>query len=152
MDLHSDGKKRAATVKERSGFGLGQEESSLRRLHAWLKYEGLTGVFIFAVFFMPFGIVFDVLAVAAVAFTPFMIWLLARAGWYRAIVLFVAFVVLPFVLSRLVSDDLSLGRYLLEVTPLAAFYIFNWVLRLIIGEYLSDRQAVRELEFSRRSH
>jgi len=145
MGLESDLRAEVLRANERTNFAEGGPGYSLKKLHYWLKWEGLTSLFAGTVFFIPWTSVFMILVIAALLFTPYLLWHLAKAHWYRAILLFGVFVILPFAFSRFVPGDASLAHFLLASTPLVCFYIFNWILRLIIGEYLDEERAVREM-------
>jgi hypothetical protein len=149
MDIHSDIRTDVQRARHEVGYAVDGDEHSLHRLHYWLKYEGMSGGLFFASFWVPAGLVAGALYVLALVFTPYMIWHLAKAGWYRAITLFSAFVLLPFVVSRILPSDGTLGRFLIDWTPLIVFYIFTWILRLLIGEHLSERRAIRDIEYRR---
>jgi hypothetical protein len=145
MGLESELRAEVLRARELPDHADGGPRNSLQKLYHWLKWEGLTSLFAGTVLFIPWSSVFVILTIAAIVFTPYLLWHLAKAGWYRAILLFGVFVILPFIFSRFVPEEASLGAFLLMATPLVFFYIFNWILRLIIGEYLEEERAVREM-------
>ncbi len=129
---------------------VSEEEDSLQQLHYWLKYEGLTFLAGGFSFWVPYGLVVRILFILAAIFTPYMLWHLIRARWYKSVAIFVLFVLLPFTASFFVSAEASLTKFLLMAVPLAWFYIYTWVLRLVIGEHLSETRSVRLLNYERR--
>ena len=133
--------------RELLAHSLGDEEYALQQLHYWLAYEGLTFLGGSAAFWFPYRLVFTVLVVLAAVFAPYMLWQLARARWFKSIAVFVLVVLLPFVGSRFVAVSDPLVEFLFLGVPLAAFYIYAWILRLVLGEHLSERRWVRTIEY-----
>jgi len=129
---------------------IGKEEYSLRQFHYWLKYEGLTFLGGGFSVWVPYGYVVMILAGLAAIFTPYMLWQLVQAKSYTSIAVFVAVVLLPFAGSFFVSSsEAYLTKFLLMSVPLAIFYIYCWVLRLVLGEHLSELEMVRMINYKR---
>lgn len=61
----------------------------------------------------------------------------------KSIVFFAIVVLVPVAASFLIKSDELLLTYFLRFLPLVAFYMFTWILRLVIGENLNERSAVR---------
>lgn len=127
---------------------IDEEEDALRQLHRWLKYEGLVPLGGAFAFFTPYGLVVLILAGTAVAFTPYLLYQLWRARWWKSIVTFVVVVLAPLGFWLAGFGD-ELGQYLLSAVPLAAFFVYTWILRLVIGEDLQERSAVRLFDYER---
>jgi hypothetical protein len=99
-------------------------------------------------FFVPAGLVGGVLVALAVAFTPYMVWKLAEAGWRGSIVVFAVFVLGPLAASGVAEGD-SLLRYALAAGSLVAFYLYTWGLCHVVGERLAEMDEVRAIEGAR---
>ncbi|GAA5522037.1 hypothetical protein LQ318_09810 [Aliifodinibius salicampi] len=112
-------------------------ESSLRELYYWLQYEKHTWMLGGGIVWFPYGLIMLGLSVLAVLFTPFMLWQLFRAKWYKSIIVFLAVVILPFVINQFIPLESSVFGFLLSVLPLLNFYIYTWLLSYMVGEYLS---------------
>ncbi len=125
------------------GYAAAEDEYALRQLHHWLKWEGLLPLTGLGAFFLPFSLIMTVLVGAAILFTPYMIFQLWRARWMKSIVFFAIVVLVPVAASFLIKSDELLLTYFLRFLPLVAFYMFTWILRLVIGENLNERSAVR---------
>ena len=130
-------------------YSVGEDEYALQQLHYWLAYEGLTFLGGSAAFWLPYQLVFTVLVLLAAVFTPYMLWQLFRARWFKSIGVFVVVVLLPFVCSKVVPVNDPLAEFLLLALPLVAFYVYTWVLRLVLGEHLSERRWMRTIEYER---
>ena len=133
-------------ASEGSAVSSAEQEDSLRRLHYWLRYEGLTGLFGGTVIWLPFGFVSSILVVMAIIFTPYMLWHLWRAGWRTWIPVFCAIVVAPALVALLLESQVNLGYYFLAIAPLVLFYAYTWTLRYVIGEHLAELDALRMFE------
>lgn len=129
-------------------YAVGEEEHALRQLHYWLKWEGLIPFAGVGVFFIPYSLVMMALVGAAVIFAPYLLYQLWRARWFKTIGVFVIVVIGPFA-SWLVDPDDVVVRFILQYLPLVAFYFFAWILRLVIGEELNERSAVRLFDHER---
>lgn len=130
-------------------ISTGEEEYSLKQLHYWLRYEGLTGLLGGTVMWLPYGVVMSILIMMAVVFTPYMLWHLWTARWYKSIAVFPIVTGIPVLLAMISTDDISIGNYFLTVVPLVFFYLYTWSLRYVIGERLSEIEAVRSFEMQR---
>jgi len=126
--------------------GIEEEEYTLRQLHYWLRYEGLSFLGGSAGFWLPYKLVLGILVALAALFSLYMLWRLWTARWYKAIVVFMIVVVLPLVVSRFISTDASYARLVLTWVPLVNFYIYTWVLRLVLGEHLEQARLLRHVQ------
>lgn len=126
-----------------------EEVYSLRQLHYWLRYEGLTGLLGGTVVWLPFGLVMSGLILLAALFTPYMLWHLWKARWYTSMVVFGALIVGPLAIAVFLENRISIGYYLLTMVPLVFFYAYTWTLRYMIGEHLFEVDSVRAFERER---
>jgi hypothetical protein len=119
-------------------------ELHLQKLHRWLTAGGLSALLGTGAYFVPYGIIMMVLIVAAVVFTPYMLWSLyqcRRFGWIAA---FGVLVLLPALLAVALSPG-GVAGFLLAMLPLFNFYLFTWVLRHAVGEWLENLRGQRML-------
>lgn len=130
-------------------YGVSEQDYALRSLQRWLRYEGLAPLLGGSAFFVPYGLVVGALVLLAIVFVPYLLWKLFEAGWYKSIITFVLLILVPLVAARFMEVG-SLSRFLLVTGPLAAFYIYTWVLAYLIGDHLKEAQAIREVESARR--
>ena len=122
------------------------EESSLSSLYYWLQYEKHSWILGAGIGWLTYGLVLRILSILAIVFTPYMLWHLYQAKWYKAIITFCAIVILPFLVYRIVQIDNSLFSFLLRVLPLVTFYFYTYVISYLIGEHLNELQALRKWE------
>jgi hypothetical protein len=127
------------------------EERSLSKLQGWLDYEKYTWMLGAGVIWFSYAIIITGLLIMTVVFTPYMLWHLYKAKWYKSIGWFFITVLLPFVLFQFFDTGNMVADYLLSVFPLFNFYCFTWVLSYMIGEYIGERQAVRKWKRERHS-
>lgn len=117
---------------------VSEDYDNLDKLHRWLSYElssaGLSGL----AFLVPYKYIADLLTLAAVIFTPYMLWRLFKARRFGWIVGFFITVGFPFLLGRFAGSTGMVAGFLLSVFPLIAFYFYTWMLRLKTGEWLLD--------------
>lgn len=126
------------------------DESSLRELYYWLQYEKHTWMLGGGIAWFPYGLIMLALSILAVLFTPFMLWHLFRAKWYKSIIVFFVVVILPFVISQFIPLESSVIGFLLSVTPLLNFYIYTWLLSYMIGEYLSKLDFFKRFDLEQK--
>ncbi len=120
----------------------------MERLHYWLALEVSGGALGFGGFFLSAGAAFQLLFYAALLFTPYMLWMLHKAGWHGWIRGFALLVGLPLVLSYggwakavlsgravmlLFAGGSPLGM-IGRVLPLAVFYLYTWALKHAVRE------------------
>lgn len=130
---------------------VSEEEYALRGLHHWLTRGGSSVLLAPMGVFVPYSIVLSVLFVCAVVFTPYMLYQLVKARWYKSVATFVVTVLVPFIVFRFVSGS-STGMALMAFVPFVAFYLYTWILRAVVGDYLREKAEVRVLEASSRDH
>ncbi|MDX1617875.1 MAG: hypothetical protein R3224_03760 [Balneolaceae bacterium] len=124
-----------------------EEEHSLERLYEWLQYNKHSWMLGGGMVWLPYSLVLKGITVIAALFTPFMLWHLYKAGWYKSIVLFSLFVLIPFACAQLFEADNFIFNYTLTVLPLLSFYLFMWVLSHLIGEYLEEVREQKKIRF-----
>ncbi len=113
------------------------EESRLRELHRWLTYEGLSAMLTTLMFFDPAGIVFVLLIGAAIIFTPYMLLRLYQTGHYGWMIGFAVTVGIPSLLLLIIRPD-GVAAFALSMLTLATFYLYTWLLRYTVGEWLVE--------------
>lgn len=119
------------------------EEYALGRLQYWLNYEKYSWILGTGVVWFPYGLIWMAVVILAVLFTPYMLWHLYQAGWYKSIGVFLTVVVLPLIASLVINSWSTVFYYFLSVFPLLAFYIFTWWLSYMIDERLRETQTLR---------
>jgi len=111
----------------------------LRELHRWLTYEGASAGLGGTAFVVPYGIIFLALKVAAVVFTPYLLLRLYQCGRYGWMIAFGLLVGVPAIMA-LANGGPGVGAFVLSILPLFMFYLYTWVLRHCVGEWLEDLQ------------
>lgn len=120
---------------EQSQMRSTQSQQRLRQLHRYLTVEGSSIVIFLALSFIPYDVVFVVLAGIAMIFTPLLLVTLykeRRIGW---LIGFTAVVGVPLAASFIPTENRILQEVLMS-TPLLTFYLYCWVLRWAVGEWL----------------
>jgi hypothetical protein len=120
------------------------EKHSLSQLQYWLQYEKYSWIVGAGIVWMPYGLIMMGLVILAVLFTPFMLWHLYKAKWYKSITVFFAVVILPFIISRLFSTATTVVGFLLMALPLVTFYCYTWMLSYVIENYLNEIETVKK--------
>lgn len=108
----------------------------LEKLYKYLNYEVSSSLLYLASWFIPMFI--PLLILAAVIFTPFMLYVLYiqnKKGWITA---FVVLVILPVVI-------VSIYAPLLAMIALAPFYFFCFVLRIEVKGWITEMRARNDL-------
>jgi hypothetical protein len=118
--------------------------SNLERLRYWLRYE-LSGVVLFLAAW--FGFIFYTLSViAALAFTPFLLKVLfeeKKTGWITA---YCIMVIIPAatVVLLVIFKGYSEVAGILTFVPLGGFYLFCFILKISIDDWISEKRAYIE--------
>ena len=114
---------------------LSLRASHLQRFCSILTYELSTIVLFFLNFFWQLTLFLAVLA--AILFTPYLIFILIREKKYGWITLFILIVILPLIVIILfLSDHLFYLAYL--QIPLPLFYFYCFLLRFDAKEWLKE--------------
>lgn len=124
---------------------LSGDEARLRRLHHWLTLEGSSVVLGSFVFFLPFGLVYTVLKWGAILFTPYMVWTLVQCRQYGWVAGFAVVVGIPAVFGFF-AETTTVGGFILSMLPLFMFYVYTWVLRHRVGEWMEELRWKRQNE------
>ena len=120
------------------------EESSLSSLYYWLQYEKHSWILGSGIGWLPYSLVATIIAFAAIVFTPYMLWHLFQAGWYKAIITFGAVVIFPFLIHQLIQIDNTIISFSLGVLPFFTFYFYTYVISYLIGEHLNTLKTIRK--------
>lgn len=122
-----------------------EEESSLKKLQHWLQYEKHSWAFGAGIIWFPASLILMILTILAVVFTPYMLWHLFKAKWYKSVVVLLAVVVLPFIVSQFIQETSVIG-FSLMVLPLLNLYIYSYILSYMIGEQLIKIKTLKNWE------
>lgn len=123
-----------------SGTNLPQ----LRRLHYWLSYNRYSIVIFGGGFYLPAEVLMAILIPLAVIFAPYVLYVLYRNhknGW---LVFFAILVGIPTVLAFLSTGNFVLDTGL-HFLPLLTFYVYCFLLRLAVDDWISDVSYVDQL-------
>ena len=110
--------------------------SQLRRLYRLLVYKRLT-IFIYGLSWLGPIIVALILAILAILFAPYVIFMLyenGKRGWLLAFAIVVG---IPIGLLFL-PTNVYMVRIILLYQPLLAFYFYCFVLRYSVADWISD--------------
>lgn len=122
------------------------EEASLSKLQYWLQFEKYTWFIGAGIVWIPYSLILKGLFILAVVFTPFLLWHLYCAKWYKSVSLFLATVILPLIIFQFFNTGNSIADFLLMVLPLFTFYCYLWILSYVIGNYLNEIETVKKWE------
>ncbi len=110
----------------------------LERLQRWLTLEGSSAVaFLVLLAGVPFIPVILLLSVAALIFTPYLLFVLFRTGHRGWMVGFAVMVGTPYLLWLLPVSHPVL-TVVVRLLPLFMFYLYCWLLRLAVGEWIES--------------
>jgi hypothetical protein len=108
----------------------------LNRLGAFLNFELSSSTFyLFGFFYSP---LLFIAVIAAILFTPYMIYVLIiekRTGW---LIFFFLLVLLPLATSEIFISD-PLIKALLRFVPLALFYLYCILLKFSVNDWIRER-------------
>ena len=116
--------------------------NSLRQLKKYLNYELSTSVLFFMSFFAGLFIILSL--IAALIFTPYMLYVLfkeKRMGW---ISFFFILVIIPLLILLIVSFTIEFMMPLLLV-PLGLFYFYCFLLRFEVNGWIREFDAKQQL-------
>lgn len=131
-------------VSSISQWDTEQERSRLRELHRWLTWELLSSAGMGGAFFLPASVVFSVVMLAAVAFTPYMLHQLYQLRWFGWLSTFGLVVGLPITMCLITSASGYMG-YLIWGGVLVFFFTYTWALRWQVEHRLEEMSWQREL-------
>jgi len=116
----------------------------LWRLHGLLSTNRITIIIYAAAFVVPPQLVLIILIVLAIAFAPYVLYVLYRSNKTGWILFFFIIVGLPLVFVFINTGIEVLNTFLRFMPPLA-FYFYCFLLRLSVNEWLSDASPSREM-------
>ena len=118
--------------------------SELENLRYWLKYE-LSGVLLLLIPW--FGTLFFIISViAALIFTPFLLKVLfeeKKTGWIIAYCIMVIVPAAAVVLLAIFKSNSEVAAFLTFV-PLGGFFLFCFILKFSIDDWISEKRAYIE--------
>jgi|GEM_PF-771171 len=116
----------------------------LETLRYWLKYELSAGLLFLVPWFSAIFLI--IIIIAAVIFTPFLLKVLfeeKRTGWIIAFFIMAILPVVTVALFFLFKVNLGLVPFLAFV-PLGGFYLFCFLLKISIDDWISEKRAYIE--------
>jgi nitrogen fixation/metabolism regulation signal transduction histidine kinase len=117
----------------------------MRRLHHTLTYAGSSAALFVGYPIIGYFIVLIILNVTAIIYAPYLIKTLIRLKKWRWIIAFGIMVIIPAVLVYLISYQ-SIYRSVFAFIPLLMFYIFCWILRFSIPDWI-EKIECSEMNF-----
>ncbi len=118
--------------------------AQLQRLHYFLSYNRYTIFTYGGFFFIPFVPLYMLLVVLAIAFGPYVIFVLYRNGKRGWLLAFGLVVGIPTVLAFIPVHDI-VAQTALHFLPLLTFYSYCFLLRLTMSDWISDLSAAEGL-------
>lgn len=119
------------------------EQSALSKLSYWLQFEKHTWILAAGIGWFSYELILKGLTVLALIFSPYLLWQLFRAKWYKSILTFCALVILPFLIYLFTETQNPGINLLLKVLPLITFYCFTWIISYMIGNHLNKLKTIR---------
>lgn len=126
-------------------YAVTVEERSLGELQHWLNYAKHTWSLGAGIIWLPYGLILMALKIVAFIFTPYMLWHLFKAKWYKSVVVLLAVVVVPFIASQFIQTTSVIG-FLFMVLPFLTFYLFTYIISYMIGEQLIKIKTLKKWE------
>ncbi len=123
------------------------EVYSLRELLYWLQYEKHTWTLCAGGIYLPIGLILMLVTLLAIVFTPYMLWHLFKAKWYKSIVVFLIIVVLPFIAFQILEIENEVLSYIVKSIPILTFYLYTNVISYVIGGHLNKVDTLKEIDF-----
>ena len=117
----------------------------MRRLHHTLTYAGSSAALFVGYPIIGYFIVLNILIVTAIVYTPYLIKTLIALKKWRWVIAFGIMVIVPMLLVYTISYQ-SIFRSVFAFTPLLMFYIFCWVLRFCIPDWI-EKIEYSEMNF-----
>lgn len=119
------------------------EEYALGRLQHWLQYGKHSWSVGAGIFWLPYSLVILVFSIIAYLFTPYMLYQLYKAQWYKSVAALTGIVVVPFMISKFSQTDNATLDFLMAFFPYVAFYFFTYAISYMINERLTELQTLR---------
>lgn len=114
----------------------------LRRFNTLLNFELSTSAAFILQSFFPINIY--IIVIAAILFTPYMIYVLIKEKKYGWIIFFFLLVVLPYPVTYLIIGDyILLPAWLL--LPIIPFYFYCFLIKYSVSQWLNEFNAEQQL-------
>lgn len=123
-----------------------EEEYSLNQLQQWLNYAKHSWFAGAVAFWLPYGLVLSGLKILAIIFTPYLLWHLFKAQWYKSVVVFLIVVLLPYVGFQFILAKNHFLYFLFMMLPIVTFYFYTYIISYMIGEQLTEIRTLRKLD------
>ncbi len=124
-----------------------EEEYSLNQLQQWLQYGKHSWTLGAGIIWFTYGLILRIVKILAIVFTPYMLWHLFRAKWYKSIVVFLSVVLAPYIVFQFIHVQNLLIHYLFMVLPLLTFYLYTYIISYMIGEYLTEIKTLKKWKY-----
>jgi len=127
------------------------EEHSLHSIQQWLQYGKHSWSIGAGIFWISYGWILLALKIIALVFTPYMIYHLYQARWYKSVFVLLTVVVLPFGVFQFLEVDNNILGFVLSFFPFLALYLFCYIISYMIGEELIKIKTLRAWEREKKS-
>jgi len=128
-------------------YGLELRDSGIARLDYYLNYNFPLPLLYFFTYAMGFG--FEILAFAALLFSPYMIYILAKNRKYGWVTAFPIMVFFPLFTGIFLVNE-QVWYLILTRISLGMFYLYCVILKFSTRDWVSAESAKRELYKQRR--
>jgi hypothetical protein len=118
-------------------FQIQSERIKLRSLHYWLGFSGMSGILIFSVILFQLAIALTALSLVAAGFSVYILRSLIELGKKGWVIAYAIVIGIPIFLALILSESDIIG-IAIWFFPLVMFYIYCWLLRYSITDWLSD--------------
>lgn len=119
------------------------EQSALSKLSYWLQFEKHTWILAAGIGWFSYELILKGLTILALVFSPYLLWQLFKAKWYKSILTFSALVILPFIMYLFTETQNPGINLLLKVLPLITFYSYTWIISYMIRNHLNKLKTIR---------
>ena len=130
-------------------FQIQSERFKLNNLHYWITYSGLSCALIAIVALFSLDITLIGMIIVAVGFSVYIIQSLIRLekkGWVIGYAIFIG---IPSILALILSQSEIIGLSI-WFFPLVMFYIYCWILRYTITEWLTDLKEEKAIDLDQK--
>ncbi|HKJ44403.1 MAG TPA: hypothetical protein VJ991_01125 [Balneolales bacterium] len=124
-----------------------EEEYSLERLQYWLQYGKHSWSLGAGIIWFTYGLILRIVKILAIVFTPFMLWHLFKAKWYKSIVVFLAVVAAPYVTFLFIHVENRYLEFVFMVLPVLTFYFYTYIISYMIGDYLAEIKTLKKWKY-----
>jgi len=124
-----------------------QDVVSLSRLRAILWFELSTSVLFIFISMGPFMIAIAI--IAALIFTPYMLYVLIKEKRYEWITIFILMIVIPYIFILLIFYDYILLTAWL-IIPVVLLYLYYFLLKYSVDDWLKEYYAHENYEEQKR--